>query len=144
MLPVSAACIVASGVRETLGALFGAPVALKLYEPMIPNAAAWGAIVRNAHVYRLRGTLIDAAVIVRPEDARALAAGAFGEHDTRGALSALERTVLERIVRAIAAQCGPICGTAAELTVDTQPDTPACREFDSRTLHPAVAELKKR
>ncbi|HEX8805699.1 MAG TPA: FliM/FliN family flagellar motor switch protein, partial [Candidatus Aquilonibacter sp.] len=85
--------------------------------------AAWGAIVRDAHVYRVRGATVDAAVIVRPQDASALAAAAFGEREVRAApLSALERTVLERIVQAIAAQFGPICGAAAELVVDQRPD----------------------
>jgi hypothetical protein len=130
MLPVSAACVVASGTREALSGLFGETVALKLYEPMIPNAAAWNAIVRDAIVYRMRGAIVDAAVIVRPYDARGLAAAAFGERDVRATtLSALERTVLERIVRAVAAQCTPICGAAAELTVDTQPDMRAFRTF---------------
>jgi hypothetical protein len=130
MLPVSAACVVASGVREALSALLGETVTLKLYEPAIPNAAAWNAIVRDAIVYRMRGAIVDAAVIVRPEDAAGLAAAAFGERDVRHtALSALERTVLERIVRAIAAQCSPICGTAAELAVDLQPDARTLRTF---------------
>ena len=130
MLPVSAACVVASGVRETLSALFGENVTVKLYEPTIPPPAAWNAIVRDAIVYRMRGALIDAAVIVRPQDASGLTAAAFGEREVVDAsLSALERTVLERIVRAIAAQCGPICGAAAELTVDTQPDVRSLRTF---------------
>jgi hypothetical protein len=123
MLPVSAACVVASAVRETLGTLFGEAVALKLYEPTIPKPAAWSAIVREANVYRVRCATADAAVIVRSEDASALAAAAFGEREVRAsALSALERTVLERSVRAIAMQFGPICGAAAELAVDLQPD----------------------
>jgi len=130
MLPVSAACVVASSVRETLGALFGETVSLRLYEPVIPHAAAWNAIVRNANIYRVRGAVVDAAVIVRAEDASALAAAAFGEREARStALSAIERTVLERIVRAVAAQCGPVCGTAAELTVEQQPDMQSLRTF---------------
>jgi hypothetical protein len=130
MLPVSAACVVANGVRETLSALFGEAVKLKLYEPIIPDAAAWDAIVRDATVYWSRGATIDIAVIVRPTDASGLAAAAFGERDAQAAaLSALERTVLERIVRAIGAQCGPVCGTAAELTVDLQPDVRTLRTF---------------
>jgi hypothetical protein len=130
MLPVSAACIVASGVREALNELLGEAVTLKLYEPIIPQAAAWNAILRDAIVYRMRGAIVDAAVIVRPADAAGLAAAAFGERSVPAtALSALERTVLERIVRAIAAQCGSICGTAADLTVDMQPDIRAFQTF---------------
>ncbi len=130
MLPVSAACVVASGVREALASLFGEAVTLKLYEPIIPQPSAWSAIVRDAAVYRVRGAAIDAAVIVRPEDASALAAAAFGEHEARAAtLSALERTVLERTARAIAMQFAPICGTAGELTVDMQLDLRTLRTF---------------
>ncbi|MGA7570190.1 MAG: FliM/FliN family flagellar motor C-terminal domain-containing protein [Candidatus Aquilonibacter sp.] len=111
-LPVSAACIVASGVRDTLSALFGEPVTLKLYEPSIPTPSAWIAIGRDATIYRARMGNADAAVIVRPADASALAAAAFGEHAVRAAaLSSLERTVLERTVQAIALQFGPICGS---------------------------------
>ena len=111
-LPVSAACIVASGVRDTLSALFGEAVTLKLYEPSIPTPSAWIAIGRDATIYRARMGNADAAVIVRPADASALAAAAFGEHAVRAAaLSSLERTVLERTVQAIALQFGPICGS---------------------------------
>lgn len=114
MLPVSAACVVANGVRETLSSLFCEAVALKLYEPTIPTPAGWSAIGRDAVVYRARTPSIDAAVIVRPADASALAAAAFGERGPRPApLSPLERTVLERTVQAIALQFGPICGPAA-------------------------------
>lgn len=130
MLPVSAACVVASGVREALGTLFGETVTLKLYEPTIPPPKAWQAIVHDAHVYRVRAGNIDAAVVVRPADASALAAAAFGEREAQaGALSLLERSVLERIVRAIATQCGPICGTAAELAVDAAPDVRTFRSY---------------
>lgn len=130
MLPVSAACVVANGVRDTLSALFGEAVTLKLYEPIIPPPPAWNAIVRDARVYCMRGAEIEAVVIVRPSDASTLAAAAFGEHEARAAvLSSLERTVLERIVRAIAKQFGPICGSAAELAVDVQLDMRALRTF---------------
>ena len=118
MLPVSAACVVASGVRETLASLFGEPVALKLYEPVIPAPSAWHAIARDATMFRVRATGAEAAVIVRSADASALAAAAFGERESRGAaLSAIERTVLTRTVQAIALQFGPICGPVPETPV---------------------------
>ncbi len=143
MLPVSAACIVASGVRETLAKLFGEAVTLKLYEPTIPQPAAWNAIVRDATVFRVRAASIEAAVIVRPGDASALAAAAFGERELRtSTLSTLERTVLERIVRAIAMQFGPICGTAAELALETTPDVRALRTFfELQVEHPVRARI---
>lgn len=117
-LAVSAACLVANGVRETLGALLNASVALKLFEPVIPDAAGWATICADALQYRVRGTLADAALIVRLSDAAALAAAAFGERTACGAeLSALERTVLERTMQALAQHCAPICGGGA-LTVE--------------------------
>lgn len=124
MLPVSVACVVASGVRETLATLFGEPVALKLYEPVIPTPSGWSAIARDATIYRVRTTGADAAVIVRPPDASAIAGAAFGEREERtAALSALERTVLSRTVQAIAQQFGPICGAGAQTTMlEAQPD----------------------
>lgn len=131
MLPVSAACVVASNVRETLGALFGETVTLKLFEPTIPQPAAWNAIVRDARVYCVRAAHVDATVIVRPEDACALAAAAFGEPPRRDAvLSVMERTVLERTVRAIATQFGPICGAGThDVSALCAPDLRALRTF---------------
>jgi Type III flagellar switch regulator (C-ring) FliN C-term len=123
-LPVSAACIVASAVRETLASLFGEPVALKLYEPVIPTPEAWAAIARDATIYRVRTSGAEAAVIVRPADACALAAAAFGEREGQSAsLSAIERTVLARTVQAIALQFGPICGTGLhDAVLEAQPE----------------------
>ncbi|HUA10042.1 MAG TPA: hypothetical protein VMA98_12320 [Candidatus Acidoferrales bacterium] len=111
LLPVSAACLVANGVRETLSALFADAVALKLYEPVIPSRSAWNAILRDAAIYCVRGSNVEAAVVVRARDASMLAAAAFGERGERPApLSAIERTVIDRTVRAVAAQFAPICG----------------------------------
>jgi len=111
LLPVSAACLVASSIRETLGSLFGTPAVVKLYEPTIPSPPGWLAIARDARVFRIRASRADAALIVRDADASALAAAGFGEHESRsGPLSALERAVFERIIRAIAAQVAPVCG----------------------------------
>jgi hypothetical protein len=123
MLPVSAACIVASAVRETLASLFSEPVALKLYEPVIPTPEAWTAIARDATIYRVRTSVAEAAIIIRPADACALAAAAFGERQGGAAsLSAIERTVLARTVRAIALQFGPICGSGLdEAVLEAQP-----------------------
>jgi hypothetical protein len=119
LLPLSAACVVASGVRETLGGLIGEAVLLKLYEPAIPSADAWKQIARDASIYRVHGACGDAAVILRAADAAALAGAAFGEPQTPAtSLSVLERTVVERTVRAIAAQFGPICGTLEPQNVE--------------------------
>lgn len=144
MLPVSAACIVASGVRETLSSLFGEAVMLKLYEPTIPTPAGWNAIGRDATIYRVRMANTDAAVIVRPADASALAAAAFGERGARAAaLSSLERTVLERTVQAIALQFGPICGSGTrEFTLEPLADLHGFATFfELQIEHPIVSRI---
>jgi flagellar motor switch/type III secretory pathway protein FliN len=110
-LPVSAACVVANGVRETLGAVLAAPVSLRLLEPLIPDAQGWHAICAQARMYAVRGNVADAAFILRPRDALALAAAAFGETpgDLR-ALSPVEQEVTLRALRAVGASQAPVCG----------------------------------
>lgn len=116
MLPTSAACVVASGVRETLSALFRAPVALQFFGPTIPSALAWSVIVQGAQIYRLCANRADAAIVLRAPDAVALAAAAFGEPQPAGdanrALSPIEREVVDRAVRAIAGNLAAVCGTS--------------------------------
>jgi hypothetical protein len=112
-LPTSAACVVANGVRETLGSLLGSPVAVRLFEPSIPAPQAWAAIVCDALIYRVRGTVADAAIILRNSDAIALAGSLFGEPQEarhRRELSPVERDVVDRAADAIAANLGAVCG----------------------------------
>jgi flagellar motor switch protein FliM len=114
-LPTSAVCVVASGMRETLSVLLRTSVALSLFEPTIPPTPAWSAIVRGAQIYRLRARKADAAIVLRPPDAAALAAAIFGEPQpaprVNCALSPMEREVLDRLVRAIAGSLAAVCGT---------------------------------
>jgi flagellar motor switch/type III secretory pathway protein FliN len=110
-LPVSAACLVANSIRETLGALLAAPVQLRLLEPVIPDGPAWQAIARGAQLFAVRGPVCDAAFVLRPQDALALAGSAFGERagSTRP-LSAVEQEVLVRALRGLAGSLAPVCG----------------------------------
>ena len=121
-MPTSAACVVANGVRETLTSLIGAPIAMRLFEPAIPSPRAWGTIVCDAALYRVRGKVADAAVVLRASQACALAAAIFGESSSeqpaRRELSPLENEVLERVVKAIAANLGVVCGARDALTVE--------------------------
>lgn len=112
LLPVSAACVVASGVRETLGALLASPVSLRLLEPVIPDPAAWSAICAGAQLFGLRGQACDAAFVLRPGDALALTSSAFGEEPDAAAreLSAVEHRVLLRALRGIAGCLCSVCG----------------------------------
>ncbi len=113
-LPVSAACVVAGGVRETLASIFGVTIAVRLLEPVIPSPEAWLAIARGATLYRFRGSVADGAIVLRPADAAALAGAAFGERPIAPApereLSPLEREVLDRTVAAIAGTLNAVCG----------------------------------
>ncbi|HZZ00801.1 MAG TPA: FliM/FliN family flagellar motor C-terminal domain-containing protein [Candidatus Baltobacteraceae bacterium] len=117
-LPLSAACLVAGSMRERLCALLGVPVALCVLEPEIPNARAWRAIGRRAHVYRVRGNVADAAIILRERDAKAVAAVAFGEppdpQPSEPRLSPLERDVLDRVVAALTGTLAALCGEQRE------------------------------
>ena len=105
MLPISAACVVANGVRETLSSLLRVSVGVRLFEPSIPSPQAWPAILERARLYRLRGHVADAAIVLRPVDAAALAAALFGESHPAGArdLSPIECDVIDRMVSTIAA-----------------------------------------
>lgn len=113
-LPVSAACVVANAVRETLSALLATPLSVRLLEPVIPCAVAWGAIGADAQLYGVRGPLADAALILRAGDALTLAAAAFGESpgDARE-LSALEKEVVSRGLAALGACLTSVCGREA-------------------------------
>jgi flagellar motor switch/type III secretory pathway protein FliN len=121
-LPVSAACVVANGVRETLTTLLGAPIGMRLFEPSIPSPQAWHTLLRDARLYRVRGAVADAAVVLRATDAVALAAMLFGEAQlaqlAERRLSPLECDVLDRMVNAFAANLGSVCGARESHSVE--------------------------
>ncbi len=113
-LPTTAACVVANGVRETLTSLFGTPASMRICEPIIPPAHTWPVIMRNAMLYRVRGSITDAALVLRATDAIAIASTIFGESpgaaSTARELSRIERDVIDRTASAIAANLGAVCG----------------------------------
>lgn len=117
-LSLNAVCLVAGTVRERLSALLGVPVALGVFEPEIPNAQAWDVIGRSAYVYRIRGNVAEAAIVLREGDAKALVAASFGETpDAQAAyasLSPLERDVLDRVAAALAGTLVTLCGEPRE------------------------------
>ncbi|HTA37798.1 MAG TPA: hypothetical protein VK760_01920 [Candidatus Acidoferrales bacterium] len=120
-LPSSAACVVASGARETLGTLLARPVHLRLFEPVLPSPDAWRAILAGALLYRYRGTVADAAIVLRPRDALALARAAFGETSADSGdapLSPLESDVLARVVAAIGASLPAVCGVRDGVAIE--------------------------
>jgi hypothetical protein len=121
-LPTSAACVVANGVRETLGSVLGAPISVRLFEPVIPDPPAWQAIAESATLYRVRGTVADAGIILRPDDAAALVGAVFGEPPSQvcaqRALSPIELDVADRIAGAIAANLAAVCGAREASAVE--------------------------
>lgn len=113
-VPISAAVLVANGVREYLAALLHTAVDLRLFEPCVPDASAWEAILRDAECFGFSGPLGDAALIFRRPDAQAVVAVAFGEEALASPLqplSSIEREVLLRVARALAPALQPVCGS---------------------------------
>lgn len=123
LLPIAAACVVGNAVRETLAVLLQAPVGVELLEPVVPDARAWLDLLRDARTAHVRGSVAEGALVLRPRDARALAAAAFGERAASGtALSPLESIVLERILTALAPALASVCGVDLQRTAEV----PAC------------------
>ncbi|HEX5274444.1 MAG TPA: FliM/FliN family flagellar motor C-terminal domain-containing protein [Candidatus Rubrimentiphilum sp.] len=110
-LPVSAACLVANAARQILSDLLGAAVSLKLLEPLMPDAAAWSSIGKDALVFAMRGTQSDAAIVLRAHDALALACAALGESVESGrGLSLIEAELTARIASALCGALAAVCG----------------------------------
>ena len=136
LLPVSAACVVANAMRERLSALCAAEVDVRLFPPAIPAREAWAAIFRGARLYVVRGSLADAAVVLRAHDARALAALLFGETVAEGdrALSPIESEVTRRAVEAISITLAPVCGETR--TDESAHEIDAVTYFEMHLVHP--------
>jgi flagellar motor switch/type III secretory pathway protein FliN len=120
-LPVSAACLVANGVRELLSRLLAAEFEVELAEPAILGTRERHVVLDDATIVRVRGRLCDGFVIVRPADGRKLVALAFGEDERsqHSSLSEIERSTLDRIVAALLPLCNTLCGTLGPQTRET-------------------------
>ncbi|GAC1302829.1 MAG: hypothetical protein NVSMB19_12400 [Vulcanimicrobiaceae bacterium] len=112
-LPITAACLVANGVRETLSRLLASEIDVDLIEPAMPRAAERRTLLDGATIVRVRGRLGDGFVIVRPTDLRRIVALAFGESERSETdpLSDIERATIERVVLALVPLCNTLCGT---------------------------------
>jgi flagellar motor switch/type III secretory pathway protein FliN len=117
-LPLSAACLVANGVRETLSRLLAAELEVDLIEPAMPGPSERRVLLEGATIVRVRGRLCDGFIILRPADAQRLAALAFGEDERseRAPLSDIESTTLDRIASALVPLCNTLCGTLGPVT----------------------------
>jgi flagellar motor switch/type III secretory pathway protein FliN len=112
-LPLSAASVVANGVRETLVRLLGRECEVELLEPIVPGPEERRVLAAEGLVWRVRGRRADGFVILRPVDAARLAGLAFGEPErpATAPLSELERETLDRLFAALVPLCTSLCGT---------------------------------
>ena len=119
-LPLTAACLVANGIREHFGRLLGRALETEVVDPVIPEARAFDLLFEDATIRRVRGRLCETFVVVRPGDARRLLSVAFveAENDTT-ALSALERLTLDRLLSAVPQLCAPLCGDVRDVAAET-------------------------
>jgi flagellar motor switch protein FliM len=120
-LPLSAACLVANGVREALSRLLATEIDVDLTGPRMPSESERRLFVAGATIVRVRGRLCDGFVVVRPADARKLVALAFGEEgrSEREPLSEIEGATLERILHALVPLCNTLCGTLGPTARET-------------------------
>jgi hypothetical protein len=141
-LPLSAACLVAANVRETLGALLGIPLQTQLFEPAIPRDDGWREIGRDATLYRVRGSVSDAAIVLRLRDATAMAAAAFGETaapaEPPRPLSPLECDILDRAIASIAGALVPVCGSYERDSLERISSLSGFRSYFEIAIDPPV------
>ncbi|MBV8245874.1 MAG: FliM/FliN family flagellar motor switch protein [Candidatus Eremiobacteraeota bacterium] len=114
-LPVSAASLVANAVREALAVALRATVDVRVSEPVVPEESAWPVLLERAALFRVRGAIADAIIVVRPGDALRFITAAFAEGSlAERPLSAIEERVLARAAQTLAPALAPICGAALE------------------------------
>lgn len=144
-IPLSAACLVANGIRETLRELFGERCELTIGEPVAIGPQAWATLSHDAYCFLTCGRQTDVVIVLRAGDARVLVQRAFGEADVRGAaaLSALEVHAVERIAGRCAAAFDPLYAErrgASQRLVSTA--LPTCVAFfDIRVSAPIDIEI---
>jgi Type III flagellar switch regulator (C-ring) FliN C-term len=116
-LPLQAACLVANGVCEQMKHLLGRDLELDLIAPIVPDRAAFHVLFKDAIVYRVRGKICDVFILLRLSDAMRLCATAFRELDRseQVPLSEVERATLDRILKALASLCVPLCGNIGQI-----------------------------
>ncbi len=137
-LPLSAACLVANGLRELLSRLLAVELETELLEPLVPSPAVRPVLFADAIVACVRGRVADAYIVVRPADARRLVALAFGEAERPDGdpLSEIESQTLDRAMLALAPLCGSLCGpsTGAARIAATTAECDSESYFEVRLL----------
>lgn len=106
-------CTVAASVRERLAEHLGFAPRVEVFDPLIPEQAAWPVLFSDASVFEVCADL-PVCLIVRHVAARRLVAAAFGETCalTSGALSPIEKRILERLVKEISLALESLCGAS--------------------------------
>ncbi len=144
-IPLSAACLVANGLREALRELLGQRCELVIGEPVALGPDAWATLSREAHCFLTVGRQTDVVLVIPDDHARTLVLGAFGEGETSAApaLSVLERQAVERIAARCAAAFDPLCierrGPAQRVTAAAIP--PCVAYFDVRLRTPIAIDF---
>jgi flagellar motor switch/type III secretory pathway protein FliN len=144
-VPLSAACVVANGLRETLREVLGGRCDLVIGEPVAIRPEAWALLSRQAHCFLTLGRQTDIVLVIPDEHARRLVLGAFGEGEAVAAatLSALEREAVDRIAARCATAFDPLCierrGPPQRLAAAAVP--PCVAYFDVRVRAPITIDL---
>jgi hypothetical protein len=135
-LPLSAACLVANGVREQLTRLLGVEHDVELVEPSIPRHEVRRTLFGGALAMRVRGRLGDVFLIVRASDARRLVGVAFAEgaRSPDEPLSDIELRTMHRIMEALLPLCAPLCGNVLR----------AQHDLPERVVHECVGYFEVR
>jgi flagellar motor switch/type III secretory pathway protein FliN len=110
---LSAVCAVANTVSEHLSRLLDRELSIDVFEPVIVPLGSHPALFANARVFLAHCRRSDLLVVFRERDARRIAACAFREgakNRESCELSEIEEQVIERIGRALAPLCAPLCG----------------------------------
>lgn len=144
-IPISAACLIASSLREMLRELFGSACEVALGEPTAIDPGTWGVLTSAAHCFLTRGRQTDVVLVLSDSDARRLVLHALGEVGpiVPGALSALEWRAMERFAARCDPAFEPLCaerrGPSHAVAAS---ELPACVEyFDVRVRAPIALTL---
>lgn len=144
-IPIGAACVVASGIRETLRELFGERCEVAIGEPLPIGLDAWAELTRGSYCFLTPGRQTDIVLVVGAADARSLVSRALGEGESAGggACTALEFHAIERIASRCAGAFDPLCaerrGPPRALKIG---EIPSCVAFfDVRMQAPIAISL---
>jgi flagellar motor switch/type III secretory pathway protein FliN len=134
-------CLVATGSQERLAELLGRPVVTEVVEPRPLTPAMHAAILRGARVCRVGGEERDAFVVLRRADEVRLLSFVFSTNRFGVGPSPIESRVADRLTRAVASACEPVCGRVRSVLPSDAASAAAesCAYFEVRTTRPSRA-----